>query len=157
MLCEMTERSSSEYNDSYPTCLETYSTLRIFSDHIQPDEIGGLLNIQPTSSFIKGEPHSKGNRLFRKANGWFYTTKKLSTSRDTRRHLDLLLELLKGKLGAVKQLQAKGCKMDIMAYYVSTGQGGPCLMPQQMLQLGKLGIGIGWDVYFRKESETEDE
>src|SRR5688572_9839067 len=91
-----------EYDDSYSTCVETYSTLRIFSDTISPDEITKLLQIQPTDRFQKGDSHSQG-KLKRKTNGWFYSTEKLSPSKDTRRHMDLILNALDGREEAVKK------------------------------------------------------
>jgi hypothetical protein len=142
-----------EYSDSYQTCDKTYSSLRVFSDDIAPDEITNLLQIEPTETFRKGESHSKG-RLQRKANGWFYSTKKLSDSKDTRRHIDLILAALDGKGEVVKQLHLKGCKIDINSYWVSTGQGGPWLMPPQMVKLGALGISVWWDIYFHSKKET---
>src|SRR5260221_238451 len=79
-----------EYDDSYPTCVETYSRLRVFSDDITPDEITKLLQIKPTDGFRKDESYSR-RKLQRKANGWFYSTKNLCSSKDTRRHIDLIL------------------------------------------------------------------
>jgi len=141
-----------QYDDSYPTCVETHSSLRIFSDDIAPDEITKLLQIEPTKTFRQGESHNRG-KLKRKTNGWFYSTEKPSSSKDTRRHLDLILAQLDGKNEAVQQLHSKGCKIDIITYWLSVGQGGPLLMPQQMLKLGTLGIEIWWDVYFSAEGD----
>jgi hypothetical protein len=149
----MSKAQQTDYDDSCPTCLATYSTLRIFSDDLGPDEITRLLQTEPTEAFRKGDLHSKG-KLRRKTNGWFYSTKKLSNSRDTRRLVDMILTMLDGKADAVKALQSKGCKIDITSYWLSVGQGGPWLMPEQMLKLGALGISIWWDVYFTGEDET---
>jgi Domain of unknown function (DUF4279) len=149
----MSETHQTEYADSYPTCVETHSTLRVFSDAISPDEITNLLQIEPTDAFRKGDSHARG-KLQRKANGWFYTTQKRCDSKDTRRHIDMILAALEGKLAAVETLHKQGCKVDITSYWVSTGQGGPWLMPQQMLKLGRLGIEVWWDVCFESKNET---
>src|SRR5216683_635508 len=109
----------SEYDDSYPTCAETHSTLRVFSDAIAPDEITNLLQIEPTDTFRKGDSHALG-KLQRKTNGWFYSTEKLSSSKDTRRHIDLILAALDGKADSVKKLRLEGCEIDITSYWVST-------------------------------------
>lgn len=146
----------SEYDDSFPTCVETNSTLRIYSNDITPDEITKVLQIEPTKTFRKDESHALG-KLQRKTNGWFYSTNKLSRSKDTRRHLDIILRVLEGKSDLVGALRARGCKIDIMSYWVSIGQGGPWLMAEQMLKLGTLGISVWWDIYFREEDRwTED-
>jgi len=57
------------------------------------------------------------------------------------------LAALEGKLDSVQKIQRQGCTLDITSYWVSTGQGGPWLMPEQMLKLGRLGISVWWDVY----------
>lgn len=142
-----------EYCDSYPTCVETYSTLRIFSDALKPVEITDLLQIEPTRSFCKGDVHGQG-KLQRPTNGWFYSTEKLSTSKDGRRHIDIILAALEGKLDVVKALQGRGCKIDITSYWETTGQGGPWLMPKQMLKLGAVNIDVWWDIYIADEAET---
>ena len=150
----MSEALRHDYDDSYPTCVETRSTLRIFSDDLAPDQITETLGIQPTEIFRKDDPHSNG-RLRRKTNGWFYSTEKLTNSRDARRHLDIILNALKSKESQIQKLQAGGCKTDIICYWVSLGQGGPWMMPDQMLRLGTLNIGIWWDIYFSSEDERE--
>jgi hypothetical protein len=141
-----------EYDDSYQTCVETFSTLRVFSDDIAPEEITASLRLKPSKTFRKGDLHSQG-KLQRKTNGWFYSTEHLTNSRDFRRHLDIILDALDGRNDAVIGLQSKGCEVDITTYWVSTGQGGPWLMPYQMLKLGSLGIEIWWDIYFRSEAD----
>ena len=141
-----------DYDDSYPTCIETFSTLCIFSDHLSPSEITATLNIQPTKTFQKGDLHNRG-KLQRKTNGWFYSTKTVTTSKDFRRHLDIILAALDGRAAGVKKLHSKKCKIDITTYWVSTGQGGPWLMPDQMLKLGNLGIQLWFDIYFSSADE----
>jgi hypothetical protein len=150
----MSQRRTGDYDTSYPTCLETYSTLLVFSDELSPAGITELLEIQPTKSFRKGEVHSS-KKLQRKTNGWFYSTKEFCSSKDTREHINFVLAALDGKVDSVKALHLKQCKIDITSYWVSVGQGGPWLMPEQMLKLGKLGIEVWWDVYFGgKDNDT---
>lgn len=148
----MPEANRDRYDDEYSTCIKTYSNLRIFSDSLDPQFITDQLGIEPTSSFRKGDVHGQG-KLRRKANGWFFCTETLSRSRDTRRHLDLILAGLDGKDVGLKALQARGCQVDVTSYWVSIGHGGPWLMPHQMLRLGALSISIWWDVYFQDDSE----
>jgi hypothetical protein len=149
----MNQSENREYDDSYPTCERTYCTLRIFSDDLSPTEITAILGIQPTETFKKGDHHGRDN-LQRKTNGWFFTTNESTASRDFRRHLDVILDALDGKADAVESLTSKACKIDITSYYNSVGQGGPWLMPYQMLKLGALGISIWWDVYFASDNEN---
>jgi hypothetical protein len=141
-------------NRSYDTCAQTYSTLRIFADDLSPDQISEALQVHPTRQFRKGDLHCQG-RLQRKINGWFYSTETLSDSNDGRHHLDMLLSILEGKVDSIGELRNRGCQLDIVSYWVSTGQGGPWLMPRQMLELGKLGLEVWWDIYFQSEEETQ--
>lgn len=103
-------------------------------------------------AFRKGEAYNAG-KLERKVNGWFYTTKDLSLSRDTRRHIDLILTALDGKHDVVQQLHAQRCEMDVTSYWDGIGQGGPWLMPYQMLKLGALGLAVWWDIYFSEDAK----
>jgi hypothetical protein len=149
----MSETLHPNYNDSYPTCVKTYSTLRIFSEELGPEQITQLLQIRPTDSFRKGDIRGL-RQLQRKTNGWFYCTANLSASKDGRRHIDLILAALEGKGVQVEELHSRRCKIDITSYWSSTGQGGPWLMPEQMVKLGALRINIWWDIYFADEDET---
>src|SRR5688572_20943511 len=99
----------SMYDDTYPTCAETYSTLRVFSDQVQPEAVTEALGVEPTGSFRTGEAFGDGRR--RKTNGWFYSTEGLSTSRDTSRHLDLLVDALEGKISVLDRLREQGCNI----------------------------------------------
>lgn len=142
-----------DYDDDYPTCAFTTSTLRIFSDKIRPAEITKILKIEPTKSFQKGESYGKNGRFFHKTNKWFLDTEKLVKSKDTRRHIDFILRAIGRKHRAIKLLRQNGCKLDIVSYFESYGQGGPALWPYQMLKLGKLGIEVWWDLSFVGEDE----
>jgi hypothetical protein len=153
MLAVMSETPQPNYNDSYPTCVKTYSTLRIFSDELGPEQITQLLQAEATDAFRKGDVYGS-NKLQRKTNGWFYCTEALTSSKDGRRHIDLILAALEGKSGHVQELHSRGCKIDITSYWSSAGQGGPWLMAEQMLKLGALGISIWWDIYFSDEDAT---
>ena len=149
----MPSQTKREYDDAYPTCFETYSTLRVFSDAVSPEEITMALQIEPTRAFHKGDVHSQG-KLRRKAHGWFFSTEGHSDSRDTRRHIDIILSALDGRQDSLKELRSKDCAIDITSYYVSTGQGGPCLWPHQMSKLGEFDIPVWWDVYFKREGKV---
>ena len=142
-----------EYDDDYHTCAETFSTLRIYSDTVNPSEITRTLGITPTKSWCRHELFGNRSPYRRKANGWFYTTERSISSRDTRRHIDLIIEALKDAEVPLEILRQKGCKMDISSYWVGIGHGGPSLWPHQMLRLGALGLMVWWDVYFNHENE----
>ena len=147
------DSAETDSDKSYSTCVETYSTLRVFSDGFPPEEITKRLGIEPTDAFPKGEIFGQG-KLLRKTNGWFYCTKAQSNSNDTRCHIDLILAALDGKAASIRDLSVNGCDIDIFSFWVSSGQGGPCLTSKQMLKLGELGIDVGWDVYLDDEDAS---
>lgn len=138
-----------DYGSSpYTTCAETHSTLRIFSDKLSPPQITAALQVEPTSSFHQGDLHAQG-KLRRKTNGWFYSTEAMCDSNDGRHHLDLILSAFEEKARAFDKLRQRGGAIDIVSYWVSTGQGGPVLMPRHLLELGQLGVEVWWDMYFQ--------
>jgi hypothetical protein len=131
-------------------CTRTYSTLRIFSDVVDPESISKTLGLEPTYSFRTGDAYSVC-KLTRKYNGWLLSTESSMDSQDTEEHIGSLLAKLHGKAEAVAALHVAGCELDIFSYWTSNGQGGPSLTAEQMLILGKLGIPVSWDVYVDEE------
>jgi hypothetical protein len=62
-----------------------------------------------------------------------------------------------GKRAALDELRSLGCEIDVVNYFVSSGQGGPELDTSTIDTLSQLGLSIWWDVYFGEESEYSDE
>ena len=131
-------------------CTRTYSTLRIFSDEVDPEGISKTLDLKPTDSFRMGDAYSIC-KLTRKYNGWFLSSESSMDSQDTEEHIGFILAKLDGKAEAVAALHAAGCHLDIFSLWRFDGQGGPSLTAEQMLMLGKLGIAVCWDVYADEE------
>ena len=145
-----------DYDDEYPTCVETYATLRIFSDALTPGEITEAVGREPTDDFRKGELRTgvpKAKNPHHQTNGWFYSTRGQSKSRDCRRHLDLLIAAVLGNPDVLAQLRKRGCTMDASIFYVYT-QGGPTISPRQMRALAEAGIDVWWDLY--RDQSDED-
>ena len=145
---------SMQYDDDYPTCVKTHSALRIFASEVTPEYVSKLLGMTPSSSFVKGEVFST-RQLKRKSNGWIYSTESEIASKDSRRHLDLILSHLDSKEHALDELRNKGAGLDICCFWLSTGQGGPVISPVQMTRLAKLGLDVWWDVYFDSASSKQ--
>lgn len=136
-----------KFDDDYPSCLETYATLRVFSEKSTAAEIAAVLGLPATESFSRGDFFgSKGQT--RRHSGWLLSTQGLVTSRDGRRHLAWLLDRLRNKNEALESLRKSGADLDISCYYLSVGQGGPIMSSAQMLELGQLGLDVWWDMYF---------
>jgi len=143
-----------EYSDEYPTCRRTYTTLRVFSAALDSSEISGILGILPSNSYEKGDL-PKGTKRPRAYSGWFYSTEGRIETKDFRRHLDWIIDQLRGKEDRVEMLRSKDCKIELMSFWVGVGQGGPKMEASQMKFLGELNLSIWWDIYF-EEDEFRD-
>ena len=134
------------------SCVDTYVTLRVFSESMHPDEIGLLLGIEATSA----EPRDLESRYRqrREWNFWAWDTREKDNSLDNLSHINTIVDLLNGKRERLDSLRSRGCEVDLMSYWVSDGQGGPWLDVRTMQSLCDLGLEIVWDIYFRNENET---
>ena len=145
-----------DYDDDYGTCLDTYGTVRVFSDALSPERISAALGVEPTHSFKKGDlkaQHKVVTIPRHPTNGWFYSTKGQSTSRDCRRHLDMLIERVLTNVEAIADLRRQGCDIDLTVFYSYT-QGGPTISPAQMRSLAAAGVDVWWDLYRASEDEA---
>jgi hypothetical protein len=80
--------------------------------------------------------------------GWFLTTHGRLASKDTRRHIDLLLAPLQEVADEVARLQQQGAAMDIICFWHAAPlQGGPALAPRQLQALAQLNIAIAWNIF----------
>ena len=87
-----------KYDDNYDTCEQTYSTLRVYSGDISPNIITIKLNIDPSSTQEKGKFKRFGKMEKEiKKNGWFLTSENQVESKDTRRHIDWIINHIKSK------------------------------------------------------------
>jgi len=146
-----------KYDHKYRSCTRTYSTLRIYPKDTNPDVITNLLGIKPTDISI-AEPNGPRGRVV--VSGWFLSTKGKLKSRDSRRHIDWLLDKIEPMTEQILTLQKQGMSMDISSFWGSaSGNGGPTISPEQMSRLVTMNLEVWWDVYFEGEDDedaTED-
>jgi hypothetical protein len=136
------------YNDDYPTCEETYATLRIYHDHLEPDEISNAPSLVPSDLQRKGDVLSSG-RVVLPTGGWCFSSKGYVTSKDTRRHVAWVLDQLEPNKSNLLSLQDRGYEMDIFCFWVSaSGHGGPELDHELMQRLASFRLSVGFDLYF---------
>ena len=133
------------------SCLETYATLRIFSEAIHPAEISRVLGIDATRARHR-DANSK-YRHERENHYWGWCSDSFVQSLDGIAHVRAIVSVLQGKEQELAQLRTAGCNIDVCCYWVSSGQGGPSLDTLALTDLSRLGLDIGWDVYFGKEEE----
>ena len=138
----------------YPTCAETYVTLCVYHQNLDPEAVTRLLNLQPSSCHRRGDvldalgeqaSHSRQARN----GGWFLTSRGSIDSPDVRMHLDWLIDRLAGASGALSALREQDCETVVSCYWLSAhGHGGPMLAPDMMHQLSELGLELWFDIYF---------
>ncbi|MBB5344470.1 hypothetical protein HDF10_002449 [Edaphobacter lichenicola] len=87
-------------------------------------------------------PNSLGRTRLGKLNAWFLSSEEYVSSRDARHHLDWLLDRLRRKAEALRDLQEKPCvKMYVSCpWWSQHGGGGPSLWPEQMRGLAELNL-----------------
>lgn len=137
-------------NNAYPTCKETYATLRIYPIDGSTDDVTKALRINPTNT-QQGIParEEAGTRYAAKPQGWFLSTKAVTDSNDIGVHLDWLFERLIPVRAELKKIQDSGAHTDIFCYWVSAyGNGGPTISPAQAEKLAFLKLECGFDIYF---------
>lgn len=146
-------------NSDYPTCEQTYGTLCILGADMDPHEITSLLGIQPSESQIAGQSRaSRSGPIVHKLSGWFLSTKEHVNSKDSRDHIDWILNHLVGKDNAITEIHQRGWDACLSIYWVSlSGHGGPTLSPPQMRRLADLGLEIWFDCYFPNDDEPSEQ
>lgn len=138
-------------DEDYPTCRKTFATLRAFSPSVTAAQISEFLSVQPTSSHSLGDPIGENSATARQQHGWFLSTEEFVMSRDSREHINWVLDRVEAALDGFAQLKADGVRLDVLCYWESMdGHGGPMLDPGQMGRLANLGLSCGWDVYFNE-------
>jgi hypothetical protein len=145
------------YNDDYATCAETYASLAIFSDDLEPGAVAHLLELPPAEMWRRGEPGNlRGQRLMLSRFAvWFLRSCSFVQSRDLRRHVDWLLDHVEPKRELLAALQAQGCQVGVSCYWLSRwGQGGPTLSPGNMVRLGNLALELWFDIDYLEDDES---
>jgi hypothetical protein len=141
------------YDDDYSSCLRTYATLRVYPGDLDPDEVTRVLGIEPTSTQRLGQVLAPSTRLA-SLNGWFLSSQDSVDSRDSRRHIDWVLDAVEPHNVGLSTLRELGARMDISCYWLSaTGNGGPTISPHQAGRLADAQLDCWWDVYFGEQMD----
>lgn len=138
------------YNDDYPTCARTYATLIVYPEAMDPAEVTERLGIEPSRWQRRGETIllTGPPPTVAPLNGWFLSSQGQLESKDSRRHIDWILDRVAPKAEALRHLQEAGCRAVVSCCWCSqSGHGGPTLPPSQMKTLGELDIELWFDIY----------
>ena len=137
-------------DDDYPTCAETYVTLRAYHDSADPTFVSSALGLEPTKEQRAGESYERrGVPCTYRLSGWFLSSKAKVQSYDAAKHLDWLLQQLQPHQEILKALRSQGWRMDIACLWDShSGHGGPTLSANLLQRLAALGVELWFDIYF---------
>jgi hypothetical protein len=128
----------------------------IFSDAIAPAEISSTLMLEPTLSHLKGEAISPHVPRPRPQHSWLLSSEDQVRSRDTRRHIDWILDRLEPCAIAFEGLLSRGASVDIFSFWSSArGQGGPILSPPQFARLARFRLECIYDIYFSVDDQDD--
>lgn len=149
------EEKMRTYDDDYPTCVETFATLRFYHTDSSPDAVTEALDVPPSKFQVNGMNIFNGMEVRRPISGWFLCSKGEVESKDVRRHVDWIIDQIRGSESRIESLHNQGWRSDINCYWLSIGHGGPMLDPPQMADLAKLNLTCGFDVYSNDNSEQD--
>ncbi len=136
------------YDDDYGTCRRTFATLLIYPVRTDPEAITVRLGLEPTFRRRKGGAIPP-DALPAEIDLWCLSTKGRVESRDSRRHIDWLLDAIEGKAAVIRSLQEEGARIAVSCFWLSqAGEGGPTISPGQMRRLGGLNIELWFEFYY---------
>jgi len=150
---QMTKSYLTPIDDNYATCERTKAVLRIYCGDASPSSITSLLSIQPTSIVELGVPQvRRGGKHgpIGKINLWMLDSEGAIQSKDLRRHLDWILDILAPVSAQILSLRQSGICMDLnCVWWSQSGEGGPALWPDQMRRIAALDLelSIGFSYY----------
>jgi hypothetical protein len=136
-----------------PNCADTFASLRLFGDELQPDQVTSLLGVGPTDSAPKGlvVVSSTGKERRAPTGRWVLSSEGQVASRDLQQHIEWLLKHLNGYHGSLLELPGVR-SADVFCYWLSaTGNGGPELSPEVLRWLAARGLTLGFDLYFQSD------
>jgi hypothetical protein len=124
--------------------------LRVFGEHLDPDEVSKLLGAQPTHSYRKGDVRyvqkTTGKQTIAKHGGWLLDL--------GHREPENLNEQIAAILGTVTSDLAMWQKLtsefDVDLFcglFMASGNDGFILSPETMSALGMRGVELQFDVY----------
>jgi hypothetical protein len=123
-------------------CQETFARLDIIGEILDPNEVSLLLSISPSEMEFKNDlPEVYEDH--QPYSGWFLSSEGILDSKDSRHHLDWILELISDKKDEFAELHNLGYSVNISVIWVSyDGCGGPTITPHEMAILSDLKIEL---------------
>jgi Domain of unknown function (DUF4279) len=149
------------YNDQYATCERAVANLLIYGRELDPHEVSRRLGLEPSDAARTGQvrTNSRGRERTTPIGHWFLSSEEHVVSRDLRRHLDWLLDLLAPRAATLRELQSRpgwAIRLDCI-WWSKFGDGGPTLWPQHMRAIADLDLELGFEIgFYGDEDEPGD-
>jgi uncharacterized protein DUF4279 len=124
----------------------SHASIRIFSETLEPEEIGAALGLKATRTHSKGQPRSPRFKAVWRESFWSLQSP-LGEDSDLASHLRWLLDALDPKLGVIRSLSEK-YQVDLFCGFSSgSGEGGFTLDSTTLARIAKLGLPVIADLY----------
>lgn len=126
-------------------------SLRIYGEDLIPEEVSATLGCRPTNSWRKGDPLPSGPRV-RRQSAWFLDAPEKKKG-EIDEQIQWLLSRLTPDVRVWKKLNAK-FKIDLNAviYMVNWNRGFE-ISPASMAAISRLGLKVGFDIYYYGDEE----
>ena len=136
------------YDDKSLSCERTCAELLIYPGDMTPDEVTQTLGISPSMTGLKrpGQTSNYSSKVgMPKPNFWGLSSEENVESKDLRRHLDWLLDLLDTAKEGLKIVRRRDdCKMYVQCIWWAGLGGGPILWPEHMRRLSALDLEVAF-------------
>jgi len=137
---------------------ETLTSLRIFGDDLDPDEISALLGASPTSSAKKGEDRVNRDGIKRgvERTGRWLLEAVPRQPEDLDSQIVELLSPLTGDIAVWRSLVTR-FKADIFCgFFMEESNEGLELRPETLEMMGARGLSLGLDIYGARPEEADE-
>jgi len=129
--------------------LEFSVSFRVTGKDVDPEEISGILKLQPSDSHKRGDPHyGKQGRYADFPEGLWALTSSLGQNRPLAEHLQNIRLQLQGREPVLAELRARGYLLDLFIGVFEIGDGDElALSASELKSLADLQLSVCFDLY----------
>jgi len=131
-----------------------YATLRVYGREMDPAIITEALGVKPSSTQRRGDRVGAKNREREiQVDGWFLTSRGSFESPDMVGHIAWLLDHVAGSLPRLQDLSEVTLVNLFCCWHVSEWNEGCRIESSMLLELGRLGVSLDFDIYGASNGE----
>jgi len=129
--------------------LEYSVALRITGESVDPEEISRLLQLKPSESHRRGDPHwGKGGRYADFPSGLWALQSPLGQDQPLVEHIQILRSKLGDREPILAELRSRGYRLDLFVGVFEIGDGDEVSLPTSELRvLADLHLDVCFDLY----------